>query len=122
MKTAEKRIKIQQAGSPGEEMMALHLRANGIPFERELELIPGRKWRVDFLLADRLVVEVEGGTWKMGRHQRPAGFEADANKYNALVIAGYSVLRFTSAMVNSGKAIETIMQVLPGRPEQKETR
>lgn len=107
--------RIPQAGSVGEEMMALHLRANHIAFEREVCLIPGRKWRVDFLLTPlRLVVEIEGGAWQVGRHQRPRGFEQDARKYNQLAIAGYTLLRFTTAMVQSGEAIETIVQLAGG--------
>jgi very-short-patch-repair endonuclease len=104
--------KIPQALSIGEEMMALHLRANDIAFEREVCLIPGRKWRVDFLLSPlRLVVEVEGGSHQMGRHQRPMGFEADCSKYNALMMAGYTVLRYTTAMVQRGDAIRDIVHL-----------
>lgn len=77
-----------------------------------MKLIPGRLWRVDFLIGENLVVEVEGGAWQIGRHQRPQGFTADLEKYNALTIAGFSVLRFTTEMVTSGKAIETIVQLV----------
>lgn len=113
MKTVtEAQKKLPKKLSPGEEILALHLRANKIDFDREVCLIPGRKWRVDFLLRPSLVVEVEGGSWMMGRHQRPGGFEADIAKYNALTLAGYSILRFTTAMVVSGKAIDTILPLL----------
>lgn len=105
-------MKTPKPDSPGECALALHLRANGIDFDREVCLIPGRKWRVDFLLKPTLVVEVEGGSWQMGRHQRPRGFESDIAKYNALTLAGYSVLRFTTAMVLSGKAINTILPLV----------
>jgi very-short-patch-repair endonuclease len=102
--------KLPKALSPGEEELALHLRVNNIPFQREVCLIPGRKWRVDFLLGN-LVVEVEGGTWIQGRHNRGSSVEKDFEKYNALTLAGFSVLRFTTEMVQRGDAIETIMQV-----------
>lgn len=105
--------------SEGEETFALHLRANGIDFDREVCLIPGRKWRVDFLIKPSLVIEVEGGSWQMGRHQRATGFTEDCAKYNALTLAGYSVLRFTTAMVLSGKAIDTILPLL-GREKSNE--
>jgi len=39
-----------------------------------------------------LAVEVDGGTWTGGRHTRGAGFEADCEKLNAAVIAGFRVL------------------------------
>jgi len=92
----------------------MHLTINGISFQREVCLIPGRRWRVDFLVGENLVVEVEGGSWQMGRHQRPKGFEEDCSKYNSLAIAGFCVLRFTTSMVTSGKAIETITQLVKG--------
>ena len=102
--------KIPQALSVGEETMALHLRANNLSFEREAVLIPARKWRVDFLLRPfRIAIEVEGGTWQTGRHQRHCGFADDCIKYNALTLAGYSVLRYTTEMVERGDAIRDIL-------------
>lgn len=108
---AGEKSSVPKALSAGEETLALHLRASNIEFEREVCLITGRKWRVDFVLRPSLVVEVEGGSWQMGRHQRPQGFEQDCAKYNALTLAGYSVLRYTSDMVLRGDAIRDIMQV-----------
>lgn len=105
-------MKTPKADSPGECALALHLRAHKIDFDREVYLIPGRKWRVDFFLKPSLVIEVEGGSWQIGRHQRPGGFEADIDKYNALTIAGYSVLRFTTRMILSGKALNTILPLV----------
>lgn len=104
--------KVPKAGSPGEEELARHLRVYNIPFEREACLIPGRKWRVDFLIQPSLVIEVEGGIWQVGRHQRAAGFVADCRKYNRLAMGGYSVLRFTTCMIQSGEAINTVLQLV----------
>lgn len=103
--------KIPKPPSPGESLLELHLRAYKIPFQREIELIPGRKWRVDFLIG-KWVIEVEGGIKQIGRHQREDGFSEDCLKYNALTIAGYRVLRFTTAQVKSGLAIDTIRAVV----------
>jgi very-short-patch-repair endonuclease len=108
--------KIPQALSVGEETLALHLRANNLSFDREAVLIPARKWRVDFLLRSfRLVVEVEGGTRQQGRHQRHHGFSDDCIKYNALGLAGYTVLRYTTEMVERGDAIRDILHVICDR-------
>jgi very-short-patch-repair endonuclease len=53
-----------------------------------------RKWRFDFAWPPkRVAVEVEGGVFSHGRHNRPAGFIADAEKYNAASLAGWLVLR-----------------------------
>lgn len=109
---------IPQPLSIGEETLSLHLRANNIPFEREVELIAGRKWRVDFLLGN-LVVEIEGGTRQVGRHNRHDGFSADCAKYNALTLAGFSILRYTSEMVERGDAIRDIVQIVGARTHLK---
>lgn len=97
-------------GSPGEELLAFQLKALKIEgWQREYHFHPMRQWRVDFaFLSQRLAVEIEGGHWSGGRHTRGSGFERDIAKYNALVIDGWRLLRFTSAMVKSGDALTVI--------------
>ncbi len=99
--------------SQGEETLALQLTALKIPFEREVTgLYPPRKWRVDFLLREqKIVIEVEGGIWSNGRHQRGTGFEEDCNKYNSLAIMGYKVLRFSSGQVKKGEVVEFLKRI-----------
>lgn len=92
----------------------MHLDLNGIDYDREVCPIKGRKWRVDFVIGENLAVEVDGGTWIQGRHNRGSSIEKDYEKLNALTAHGYSVLRFTTSMVTSGKAIETISQLVKG--------
>ena len=58
-----------------------------------------------------LAVEVEGGSWIHGRHVRGRGFEADCEKYNAAVLLGWRILRFTPAMVESGAALSAVKRV-----------
>jgi hypothetical protein len=99
--------------SIGEETMALHLRANGIDFVREYEFAKPRKYRADFYIAPALLIEVEGGTWSGGRHTRPSGYAEDCAKYNLATILGFSVLHYTTAMVERGDAIKDIMGLLP---------
>lgn len=79
------------------------------PFVREYQFHPERDWRTDFAWPDhRLAVEIEGGSWIYGRHNRATGFHEDMDKYNALAILGWHLLRFTPQDTESGKAIDTI--------------
>lgn len=91
-----------------EEQMAFQLKAAKIPFVREFRPIPTRRWRVDFLIDDRLVVECEGGVWTQGRHNRGKGFIHDCEKYSELLIAGYRVLRMTAEHIESGQALQWV--------------
>ena len=82
-------------------------------FYAEHRFHPGRKWRFDFAFIDQKVaIEVEGGTWSGGRHTRGSGFEKDCEKYNQAAIDGWLVLRYTSTMIKSGKAVAQIEEVI----------
>lgn len=66
---------------------------------------PERAWRLDFAWPERKVaVELEGGTWVGGRHNRGSGFEEDAVKYNAAVLRGWCILRYTTTMLKNDPA------------------
>ena len=101
--------------SKSEETFALQLRAIGLDAgcEREYRFHETRRWRFDFAWPfKRIAVEVEGVTHTGGRHQRPAGYTADAEKYNEAVMLGWRVLRGTQAMVKSGKLLEDVETLL----------
>ena len=67
---------IPKALSLGEETLAVHLTLNGIAFEREYRFVPARKFRADFAIVPmKLLIEVEGGHWQNGRHNRASSFE-----------------------------------------------
>jgi very-short-patch-repair endonuclease len=105
---------IPQALSTGEETFMQHCQAYGLEPWREMVLIPGRKWRVDFFFQEQKVaVEIEGGTkYGRSRHSKGVGFENDARKYNAIARAGILLLRYSTAMVISGEAIDEVLEVL----------
>src|SRR5262245_7225371 len=92
-----------------EQMLETQLCAAGVAYERELRFDPARAWRVDFVIPTHsLAIELEGLTHEGGRHQRIQGFTEDCEKYNALTLAGYRLLRFTRAHVEDGSAIRII--------------
>jgi len=44
--------------------------------------------------------------------RRGAGFEADCEKYNEASLLGWTVLRFTPAMIQSGAAADVLKRAL----------
>lgn len=78
----------------------------------EYKFHPERRWRFDFCWPDDLLaVEVEGGTWVNGRHNRGSGFEKDAEKYAEALCLGWKVLRVTGSQICTGKAIKWICEL-----------
>lgn len=117
--------------SAAEDLLTLHLRANGIEAVREyrfaaeacggagrglrarLDSAGLRDWRADFaILEHRLLIEVEGGGWKNGRHNRGKGFAEDLLKYDAAMRLRWTVYRCDPEMIKSGHAIQTILILL----------
>lgn len=99
--------------SPGEEALAMHFQCYKILVVREYQFDKSRRWRFDFAIPSKaLGIEVEGGTWTNGRHNRGSGMAADCIKYNTAVLRGWRVLRFTTEQVVSGLAIDTILQAM----------
>src|SRR5271167_2565855 len=102
--------KTPQPLSPGEEEFSLHCKAHNLTPEREYKFgaALGRQWRCDFAFPDaKMLIEIEGGSWKNGRHSRGVGFEMDCVKYNTAAILGWRLYRFTTGLVSSGYAIAT---------------
>lgn len=97
-----------------EETLACQIAVMSLPEPiREFRFHPERRWRFDFAwIKERLAVEVEGGTWTNGRHNRPQGFQNDTKKYNAAALAGWRVLRYTSEDVRTGVAAMEIRDAL----------
>lgn len=70
--------------------------------EREYKFHPVRKWRFDFAWPDeKVAIEAEGGIWTNGAHTRGKHFNSDSQKYNAAVILGWRVLRYTTNTINN---------------------
>lgn len=78
----------------------------------------GRGYRVDFAYpAQRIAIEVEGIRYDKqgGRHQTGAGFAKDLEKYSALELAGWRVIRVSRREISSGVALQLIEKALKER-------
>jgi len=70
---------------------------------REFKFCPTRRWRFDFAWPERkIAVEIEGGVWINGAHNRGAHFLSDMEKYNWATINGWRVLRYTNKTLENG--------------------
>ena len=109
--------------SKAEEMLAMHLRAEKMPFGREFQAIPDRKYRFDFLIEkkplvsgpkDAVLVEVQGGVWLKGKsgHSSGTGITRDCEKLSMAAVHGYRCIVVTPAQIKSGQAINWIKQAL----------
>ena len=103
-----------------EEVLAFHIKAKGLPVpDREYPAIPGRRFRFDFAWpCERLLVEVQGGTWGKGGKGGPAAHSGgvaasrDCEKRNLAVLLGWRCLDVTTDQIRTGKAIRWIEQAL----------
>jgi very-short-patch-repair endonuclease len=87
-----------RGGKPGSRLEkrfeALWKALGGPELEREFRFHPIRRWRADFAhLPSRTLIEIEGGIYINGRHNRAAGFAADLEKYLEAELAGWRVIR-----------------------------
>ncbi len=73
----------------------------GVELVREFRFDKTRRWRADFARESaRVLIEVEGGVWRGGRHTNPQGFINDAEKYLAATLQGWSVIRLVGEQLN----------------------
>ena len=65
-----------------------------------------RKWRFDRAwVTEKVAVELEGGLYTRGRHQRPKGFSDDCDKYNMASLEGWLVLRYTIVQMDNPEGL-----------------
>ena len=85
-----------------EKRFELLWRALGGPdLVKEFRFHPVRKWRADFAhLPSRTLIEIEGGIYINGRHNRGAGFAADLEKYLEAALDGWRVVRLGPEELN----------------------
>lgn len=87
--------------------------ANGLPVPTPEFRFCERKWAFDWgWEARKVALEIEGGSWVAGRHNRGAGFQNDMAKYNRATVLGWRVVRATPQQVESGEIFATLRELL----------
>lgn len=99
LKIVNKKIFMQVKNSKSlEEPFAKWMSFKNIKYIKQYQPFKERKYRCDFYLPDyNCIIEIEGGQWSNGRHQRGYGFQADMEKYNLITLAGYRLIRLCTS-------------------------
>lgn len=105
--------------SEAEDLFDFQLRAHRMPrFERQYRFAKelGREWRADFaFVAERVLVEIDGGIWTQGAHGHPTDLVRNMEKRNDAVLLGWWLLAFPTRDVKGGKPIAFLQKVLARR-------
>lgn len=100
----------------------LHQRL-GVECVREYRFHPTRQWRFDYAIPDlRIAIEIDGGIWINGRHNRASGYLGDMEKFNAAATLGWVVLKFTPQEQYSQKTLELITQTIANKVKDGDNR
>ena len=88
----------------------------GVECVREYRFHPTRKWRFDYALPEhKIAVEVDGGVWINGRHNRASGYVKDLEKFNAAAATGWVVLKFTPDELYKTATFDLIRKTIKNR-------
>lgn len=88
----------------------------GIEVVAEHRFHPTRMWRFDYAIpSHRIAIEIDGGVWIEGRHNRPKGYIADLDKFNNAAALGWRVLKFTPQQQHTMKALRMVQATLESR-------
>jgi len=101
-----------------ERSIQTQLKQAGIEFKTQVMFSESRKWRFDIGLTknnhkhQRVLIDIQGGTWSGGAHVRGKGYENDVDKMNAATALGFEVYWFTGKQVKDGRAIAFILDYI----------
>lgn len=110
---------IKRANKKGDVFTFLLKQRLGVECVREYRFHPTRQWRFDYAIPDlRIAIEIDGGIWINGRHNRPSGYLGDMEKFNAAATLGWVVLKFTPQEQYSQKTLELITQTIANKEKQ----
>lgn len=70
------------------------------PAQEQVVFHPEREWMLDFAWINRLIaLEIQGGGFAYGRHNRPTGQRQDCEKNNAAIMLDWRILTATTDML-----------------------
>ena len=83
-----------------EATFALALKSVGVDMVQQYKFHPTRRWQMDFAHVEtRTAVEIDGGEFVQGAHNRGARMANDYEKRNSATEMGWAVFQLTGAMV-----------------------
>lgn len=91
------------------KMLLAQMELAGLPAPKpEFKFHATRGWRIDAAYPDRLIaIEIEGAV-----HRLKDRFQRDMEKYQELFLAGWRLLRVSTAQVRSGAALRLVERAL----------
>lgn len=112
-KTSIAKNKTSTTKSKLEADLLAYLIDQGIaPDTTNMPIAQDREWTCDMVwLSHKIALEVEGGAFSGGRHTRGKGYTEDCEKYNAMSLNGWIVLRYTTTHLrpkNRHKIVEDL--------------
>ena len=97
----------ERNGLPGltpEYRFAAEVVGTGKGLRERLDEAGLKDWKMDFVLLEQMIaIEIHGGTWQQGRHNRAQGFAGDREKMNAAQAMGWQVYEFSDVMIREGQ-------------------
>jgi len=88
----------------------------GVECVKEYRFHPTRKWRFDYAFVEhKIAIEVDGGVWINGRHNRAAGYVKDLEKFNAAAAMGWVVIKYTPEQLYRSATFDLIKETIKNR-------
>ena len=107
----------EYAKSPLEAQFYAQVESSGLPLPARQVRICGH--RADFCwVPQRIVVEIQGGTWTQGAHVRGVQYAKDRLLSNLRQLAGWMVMEFTGDHLNHDEALPLVKAALEKREVQ----
>jgi hypothetical protein len=111
-RAAKKRATTKRAPSQWPELLTRLFPAGGVWIAEHRFAAP-RRWRFDLANLEAMIaIEIEGGSYRGGRHTSGAGFRADMAKYNAATVRGWRLLRYTPQQMEGGAFMMDLLALM----------